>query len=52
MSWLKEQNRRASAFLRGEFSATFWMCAAAFCVLMIIGFVLGLVKEDFAVGFV
>lgn len=52
MNWLKEQNRRANAFLRGEFSATLWMCAAAFCVLLIIGFVLGLLKEDFAVGFV
>lgn len=52
MSWLKERNRRASAFLRGEFADTLWMCAAAFGLLMVAGFVLGLILDDFAVGLV
>lgn len=52
MKWLKEQNRQASAFLRGDFSSTLWMCAAAFGLLIFAGFILGLVLKDFADGLV
>lgn len=52
MKWLKEQNRQASAFLRGDFSSTLWMCAAAFGLLILAGFILGLVLKDFADGLV
>lgn len=52
MKWLKEQNRQASAFLHGDFSSTLWMCAAAFGLLILAGFILGLVLKDFADGLV
>lgn len=52
MNWLKEENRRTRAFLRGEFGSTMWMCSVAFGVLLIVGFVAGLILKDFADGLV
>lgn len=52
MKWLKKQNRLTKDFLSGEFSSVFWMCAAAFGILIVLGFIAGLINEDFAADFV
>lgn len=52
MSWLKEQNRRTREFVRGPFSSQLWMASAAFVVLLVLGFVMGLLLKDFATSFV
>lgn len=52
MNWLKEQNRRTSQLVRGDFSSQLWMTAVAFAALVVLGFILGFVLEDFAAQFV
>lgn len=52
MQDLKTQNRLVHDFMRGEFAALLKMTAAAFAVLMVLGFVLGLLMEDMAENFV
>lgn len=52
MSWLKEQNRRTREFVRGPFSSQLWMASVAFVVLLVLGFVMGLLLKDFATSFV
>ena len=52
MKWLKKQNRLTKDFLSGEFSSVFWTCAAALGILIVLGFIAGLINEDFAADFV
>ena len=52
MGKLREQNRLAREFIRGDFSSQLWISAVAFPVLMILGFVLGILIDDLAANFV
>jgi len=49
---LKTQNRLTREFMRGEFASQLKISAIAFAVLMVLGFVLGLLMEDLAESFV
>lgn len=52
MKWLKEQNRRAQAFMRNEFASPLWMTGVSFAVLLVLGFLFGWFFEDMAENFV
>lgn len=52
MNWLKEQEQQTRAFIRGEFYSSLWMSAVAYLVLMVLGFVLGLLFKELAANFV
>ena len=52
MDWLKNENRQTSAFLRGEFASTLWMCAVAFGAMILLGLLAGLFFPDFAGRFI
>lgn len=52
MKWLKEQNRLTREFVRGNFSSQLWMTGVAFIVLLVVGFIMGLIMKDFAAEFV
>lgn len=52
MKWLKEQNRLAKEFVYGDLSSQLWMAGVSFTVLLVLGFVLGIVLKDFAASFV
>lgn len=52
MQDLKMQNRLTRDFLHGEFASTLKMTAVAFAILMVLGFVLGLLMENMAENFV
>ena len=43
---LKAQNRLTREFMRGKLSSHLWMSAVAFGILMVLGFVAGLVFKD------
>lgn len=52
MNWLKEQNRKTREFIRGDFGDVLWMCAVAFGVLILAGFVLGMLNEGLTTGMI
>lgn len=46
MSWLKEQNRQARQFCRGELGHFLYITTAAFCALIVLSLILGLAAPE------